>query len=241
MYKYEYDEETGGLLLTTSQLAFSKEPRPVYSQELDLLGFDKYWTYEKTDAYPYMWAEASTYIYRGRKVANITGGNCYTAPEITILEDPEPAGVPLRPVDISTMVEKNRLILNGLVQNTIKDVYNTFRDYEKKVDVFYVAFSGGKDSVVTLDIVQRALPHNEFKVLFGDTGMEYPDTYDEVEKIEEYCSANGIEFLRAKSEYKPTDTWKVFGPPATVTRWCCSVHKTAPQILTLRRITGKSN
>ena len=42
--------------------------------------------------------------------------------------------------------------------------------------MFYVAFSGGKDSVVTLDLVQRALPHNSFKVLFGDTGMEFPDT-----------------------------------------------------------------
>ena len=52
--------------------------------------------------------------------------------------------------------------------------------------VFYVAFSGGKDSVVTLDLVQRALPHNEFKVLFGDTGMEFPDTYETVDEIENF-------------------------------------------------------
>ena len=51
-----------------------------------------------------------------------------------------------------------------------------------RVDVFYVAFSGGKDSVVALDLVQRALPHNKFKVLFGDTGMEFPDTYEAVEE-----------------------------------------------------------
>lgn len=30
-------------------------------------------------------------------------------------------------------------------------------------------------------------------------------------------------------------------PPATVTRWCCSVHKTAPQVIALRELTGKSN
>ena len=52
-----------------------------------------------------------------------------------------------------------------------------YEKYKNKVDVFYVAFSGGKDSVVALDIVQRALPHNSFAVLFGDTGMEFPDTY----------------------------------------------------------------
>ena len=104
-----------------------------------------------------------------------------------------------------------------------------------------MAFSGGKDSIVTLDIVQRALPHNEFKVLFGDTGMEFPDTYNAVDKVEEECRQQGIEFIRAKSKLSPKESWEKFGPPATVTRWCCSVHKTAPQILSLRELLGKSD
>ena len=33
MYQYLWDEETGGLLLTTEQSKFSKEPRPVYASE----------------------------------------------------------------------------------------------------------------------------------------------------------------------------------------------------------------
>ena len=239
MYAYTYDEQSGGLLLTSSPLAFSKEPRPVYYKELDILGFNKYWNYEKNDAYPYMWAEANIYYYRGRKVAQTKGGSCYTAPEIVILEDPEPNGELLRFVDIPAMVEKNRRILDGLVQDTIKEVYNTYLKYKEKVDVFYVAFSGGKDSIVTLDIVQRALPHNAFKVLFGDTGMEFPDTYATVDKIEKYCINNNIDFVRAKSEYSPEYTWSRFGPPATVTRWCCNVHKTVPQVLALRKRTGK--
>jgi phosphoadenosine phosphosulfate reductase len=183
MYSYVYDEESGGLLLTSSPLAFSKEPRPVYYKELDILGFDKYWKYEKNDAYPYMWAEANNYYYRGRKVAKTKGGSCYTAPEIIILDDPEPNGEPLRFVDVPAMVKKNQDILESLVQDTIKKIYNTYEQYKEKVDVFYVAFSGGKDSVVVLDLVQRALPHNAFKVLFGDTGMEFPDTYEVVDKI----------------------------------------------------------
>lgn len=241
MYAYTYDEQTGGLLLTSSPLAFSKEPRPVYYKELDILGFDKYWNYAKNDSYPYMWAEANNYFYRGRKVAQTKGGSCYTAPELKILEDPEPNGEPLRFVDIPAMVEKNKRILDGLVQETIKEVYNTYRKFKKKIDVFYVAFSGGKDSIVTLDIVQRALPHNAFKVLFGDTGMEFPDTYDVVKKIEVYCADQHIDFVRAQSEYDPEYTWTMFGPPATVTRWCCSVHKTVPQVLALRKQTGKSD
>ena len=43
MYSYTWDAETGGLLLNSSPLSFSKEPRPVYYKELDILGFDRYW------------------------------------------------------------------------------------------------------------------------------------------------------------------------------------------------------
>ncbi len=241
MYSYEWDVETGGLLLNSSPLSFSKEPRPVYYKELDILGFDKYWNYEKNDTYPYMWAEANNYWYRGKLVAKTKGGSLYSAPKLIIINEPEPNNEPLRFVDIPGMVDKNKDILEKLTQETIKKVFNTYVKYKDRVDVFYVAFSGGKDSIVTLDIVQRALPHNKFKVLFGDTGMEFPDTYDVVDKTEEKCRCQGIEFIRAKSHFSPEESWKKFGPPATVTRWCCSVHKTAPQVLSLRELTGKVN
>lgn len=239
MYSYEWDSSTGGYVLTPTPLIFSKEPRPVYYKELDILGFDKHWKYDKNDCFPYMWAEANNYFYRGRLVAKVKGGSCYTAPEIVLIEDPEPNSFPLRFVDIPAMVEKNGNIIEQLAQDTIKKIYNTFVEYQKKVDVFYVAFSGGKDSVVTLDLVQRALPHNSFKVLFGDTGMEFPDTYKTVEEVKKVCAEGEIEFLTSRSQYEPDYTWSKFGPPATVHRWCCSVHKTSPQIIVLRDALGK--
>lgn len=239
MYSYEWDSSTGGYVLTPTPLIFSKEPRPVYYKELDILGFDKHWKYDKNDCFPYMWAEANNYYYRGRLVAKVKGGSCYTAPEIVLIEDPEPNSFPLRFVDIPAMVEKNGNIIEQLAQDTIKKIYNTFVEYQKKVDVFYVAFSGGKDSVVTLDLVQRALPHNSFKVLFGDTGMEFPDTYKTVEEVKKVCAEGEIEFLTSRSQYEPDYTWSKFGPPATVHRWCCSVHKTSPQIIVLRDALGK--
>lgn len=241
MYSYTWDIETGGLLLNSSPLAFSKEPRPVYYEELDILGFDQIWNYEKNDAYPYMWAESNNYFYRGRLVAKTKGGSLYTAPEIILVEDPEPDDQPLRFVDIAAMVDKNRNLLEILAQDAIKRIFNTYVEYKDKVDVFYVAFSGGKDSIVTLDLVQRTLPHNAFKVLFGDTGMEFPDTYDVVDLISEKCAEDGVDFLRAKSEFDPSYTWREFGPPAQTMRWCCSVHKTAPQVILLRKLTNNSH
>lgn len=239
MYQYVWDESTGGILLMPEQSKFSKEPRPVYYKELDILGFDEHWNYPKDDHAPLLWAEANNYIYKGRTVAKTKGGTLYSAPEIVLLEKPEPDGVPLQFVDVNGMVEKNRDLLETLVQETIQKIYNTYMEYKAKVNVFYVAFSGGKDSVVALDLVQRSLPHNEFKVLFGDTQMEFPDTYITIEKVKNECEKEGISFYVASAEQSPLETWKIFGPPSTVTRWCCSVHKTSPQILLLRELLDK--
>lgn len=241
MYSYTWDPQTGGILLNSTPLSFSKEPRPVYYKEMDLLGFDQHWDYDKNDYYPYLWAESTNYYYRGKLVAKIKGGSAYSKPELKIVDEPEPKGEKLKFVDIPAMVWKNHNIMESLVQNTIKKIFNIYSDYSKKIDVYYVAFSGGKDSIVTLDLVQRALPHNKFKVLFGDTGMEFPDTYETVRRVREQCEKDGIDFIISKSEMPPNESWMKFGPPASVTRWCCSVHKTAPQILKLREVSGKPN
>ncbi len=242
MYSYEWDTETGGYVLNSTPLnsRASMEPRPVYYQEMDALGFDQFFIYEKDDSFPYMWAENSRYWYKGVKVAQIVGGSIYTSPRLEIINSAF-CSAPLQFVDIFAMVEKNRPIMQNLVNETIKNVYNNFMAYRDKVDIFYVAFSGGKDSVVALDIVQKALPHDSFIVLFGDTQMEFPDTYHVVDEVSEICKSKGIVFQRAKSTLLPDEAWRVFGPPATSNRWCCSVLKTSPQITLLRSITRKRN
>lgn len=238
MYSYSWDSETGGLLLNSSPLQFSKEPRPVYYKELDILGFNQYWQYDRNDSYPYMWAEANNYFYRGRLVAKTKGGSLYTAPEIIIVEDPEPKGISLRFVDIPAMIEKNHSLLEKLVQDTIKKIYNTYVNYHDKVDVFYVAFSGGKDSVVAFDLVQRALPHNCFEVLFGDTDMEFPTTRVAVDQASQHCADKNISYYTAKADMNASESWDLFGPPARKLRWCCTVHKTAPVINKLCEVHG---
>lgn len=80
-----------------------------------------------------------------------------------------------------------------------------------------------------------------FVVIFGDTGMEFPDTYDVVKKTQEQCEKDGTHFYIAKSHFNPEDSWKIFGPPARVLRWCCSVHKSTPQTIKMREITQKQN
>jgi len=244
MFAYTHDAETGGLLLNDSTPMFSKEPRPVYAPELDTLGFDKHFQYSKQEDVPYMWAEANCYWYRGEIVAKTKGGNLYSKPELEIVLNGE--GNPilqkktrLKEVDIVAMVEKNRILMEVISQNAMKKVFDIYKRYKKKLDCFHVAFSGGKDSIVMLDLVMKSLPKSSFVVVFGDTGMEFPDTYVTVDEIEQQCRNAEILFYRAESHFNPNDSWRLFGPPSRTLRWCCYVHKSAPQTLKLREVLGK--
>ena len=245
MYSYTYDKKTGGILLNSSPTGFSKEPRPVYAGELDVLGFDKYWKYDKQADAPYMWAEANAYWYRGVCVAKLKGGNLYTAPEILISMDesgkpikPETNGSALRTVDLAAMVKANREMLEIIEQTTVKKILAAYEKYKARLDCFHVAFSGGKDSCVLLDLVKKALPKGSFVVVFSDTGMEFPDTYAVIEKTRQMCIDEEIPFYIARSHLDPKQSWELFGPPSRVLRWCCSVHKSAPQVLKLREVLG---
>ena len=249
MYGYSFDCETGGLILNDKAGQTSLEPRPVYAPEMDLLGFDSFWHYEKQSEVPILWAEAENYTYGrlGKRIARTRGGKLTERPILEPLVDREtgervlPDGETLQPVDLVAMNEKNAMLLTALGQSAEKRIFDVFRRYEKKLDGFHVAFSGGKDSIVLLDLVKRALPASRFVVIFGDTGMEFPDTYALVDKVEAQCRADGIAFHRAASHLKPEESWRLFGPPSRVLRWCCSVHKAAPQTMKLREIFHKND
>ena len=98
MYSYTFDETTGGLLLNSTPTIFSKEPRPVYAAEMNLLGFRQFWDYEDQNETPYMWAEANVYWYRAKQIAKTKGGDLYNAPEL----------MPVRGEDGSILFGKER-------------------------------------------------------------------------------------------------------------------------------------
>lgn len=209
MYSYTFDIQTGGILLNSTPTNFSKEPRPVYAQEMDILGFDQYWEYEKQNDVPYMWAESNLYWYRGVQIAKIKGGDLYTKPELQpavnengIIPFNKESGCVLEKIDIPAMCKANAELMQVIEDSTVKRIVKAYEKYKNKLDIFHVAFSGGKDSAVLLDLVKKALPKDSFVVIFGDTGMEFPDTYDVVKKTQEQCEKDGTHFYIAKSHFK---------------------------------------
>lgn len=248
MYSYTYDPISGGIILNSTPTNFSKEPRPVYAPELDLLGFDQFWEYDKQSDVPYMWAESNAYWYRGIQIAKTKGGDLYNAPELLPVRN-EDGSIPyskidgeiLQAIDIADMCSKNAELLTILEDTTVKKIIKEYEKFKNRLDIFHVAFSGGKDSAVLLDLVKKALPIGSFVVIFGDTGMEFPDTYHTVELTKQQCEEDGTPFYVSRSHFCPSESWQLFGPPSKTLRWCCSVHKSTPQTLKMREITGKDN
>ena len=234
MYGYEWTDQNGIYRLSVNS-KIQKEIRPVFKEELDYFGFNEHWTYPDTTA-PLLWAEGiRRYVLNGVCVAEAIGGGFYTKPTIKIYEE----GLELKPIDIEALWRENERLLLGLEKTAMDFVRSTHDKYEKTGMAFAVAFSGGKDSLVLLDLVARTLSPDEFSVVFSNTGMELSSTLQSVEKAKQHWPS--LKFYEAKSHLDPEDSWTEFGPPGRRMRWCCAVHKSVPTILLLREITGNYN
>lgn len=228
MFKIKWDEGINGVLLTDkTNDEVINPPRPVFYEELDLLGFNKYWSYPKSRE-PLLWAIGRRYYSKGLMVAEAKGGHLFQSPSIVITEDGNK--LQLKPIDIKKVVEKNKKSLFVLENEAMDFVEHTYRVYRNKMDFFAVSFSGGKDSQVVLDIVSRVLHPEDFLVIFSDTTMEIPFTYEAVEKTKKMYLKRypNLRFYTAKPHKNALEFWKDFGPPSTIQKWCSTVIKTAP-------------
>ena len=86
-----------------------------------------------------------------------------------------------------------------------------------------VSYSGGKDSLATLLVVTKAI--GKVPMLFADTGLEFPETYA---NIEDAAKRYGLDVIRSNGENTFWKTFEEQGPPAVNARWCCRVCKLTP-------------
>ena len=133
------------------------------------------------------------------------------------------------------MVQANKKIMDSLITDTLKRIKEMYDLWKDKCDIAYIGFSGGKDSVVLLDLCHHVLPLS-VPVVFSDTDMELPDTYHVWEEVQRQYPDR--QFIKVKADIPALDNWYLFGPPSQTLRWCCSVHKSTPAILHLKNIVN---
>ena len=240
MYKIDWDAENNLLVLNKENAFLSNEYRPVFSAELRNLGFDSYFTFDESDTAPVLWAIRNHYYYKGKKVAELIDNGCLQSPSIKILDE-SILGVHLPLIDLGLWFEKNRALMDQLIQDSLLRIYRVYMDWKDKVDYIHVAYSSGKDSAVLLDLVKRVIPHDRFFVSWIDSGMELLSTTQTVQREIERCTAQGIRFIPNHTILSPIDSWKLIGPPSFDNRWCCSVLRSVPQIIHHKENMGRED
>ena len=234
MYDYQWDPDTGGYLLTTRTGRFvANEIRPVFAEELELLGFSERLSFDHNEQRPFMWAQKNIYYYRGEKIAQLNGTQYGKVIEITYTFD---GNMDIKPVDVTEMITKNAEIMQAVVSDAKRRTKELYDSGIGKCDKAYIAFSGGKDSIALLNLCDEVLP-KDVPVIFSDTDMELPDTYITWEEIQKLYPERT--FLAAKADKPALDCWRIFGPPSRTIRWCCSIMKSTPALINLKHMLDK--
>ncbi|MCD1295159.1 1,4-alpha-glucan branching protein [Methanocella sp. CWC-04] len=125
--------------------------------------------------------------------------------------------------DIQDAVNANRSRIRAMEKdavNILKGITCQGKNRELPVTV---SFSGGKDSLVVLNLTRKAVKN--YETFFIDTGLEFPET---VKFVEDFAASNGINIQIEKAGNAFQENFPAFGPPAKDFRWCCKVCKLGP-------------
>lgn len=226
MFNVKWDSEINGILLT-NEFSDLIPPRPVFAEELDLLGFNKHWKYpNENNSNPLLWASGRRYFYKGNLVATTKKGDMYNLPSIVFEDGYEK--LELEEIDIEKVIERNMDLLFVLENDAIdfiEEIYSDYSDYP-----FSISFSGGKDSQAVLDLVTRVIDSDNMVVIFSDTTLESKFTYNIIDetKVKYRESFPNLKFKESKPIKPFIELVDDLGLPSRFIRWCTSILKTVP-------------
>ncbi len=173
-----------------------------------------------------VWIIDSSGVAIGAGIARMSGTEMAEqskgfAVKIREISDPVPSHLNPKKSTWDDAVHANSRDLDDLEDEATSFVTRT----KKKSDyLVVVGFSGGKDSLATYLVVEKALKHSP-PIFFTDTGIEFPETID---YIIEFARDRGVEIVGQQAKDRFWESLDDFGPPARDFRWCCKVLKLGP-------------
>jgi len=128
MFKITWDKENNGVLLSmrSSEETLNVPPRPVFFEELDLLGLNKYWKYPESKE-PLLWACNRRYFYKGELVLEAKGGNIYDDPQLIFTDLGKE--LKLKPINLELLCKKNGTQMFLIEHEALEFINTIYRRY----------------------------------------------------------------------------------------------------------------
>jgi len=144
----------------------------------------------------------------------------------------------LKELDFTLPTPKNRptwelacRVNEGYLGKMVNEAKRFIRRIMKETDLpAAVSYSGGKDSLATLLLVLEVGFRPD--LLFINTGLELPETVENVERVVEEYDLKLVSFDAGDAFYRALE---YFGPPGKDFRWCCKICKLGPAARLIKR------
>ncbi|HUT80936.1 MAG TPA: phosphoadenosine phosphosulfate reductase family protein [Candidatus Bathyarchaeia archaeon] len=130
-----------------------------------------------------------------------------------------------KPQTWSAVIEANKETIERYEARSIESIISIKERYSEFP--LSVSFSGGKDSLVCLQLV-RKIPDLNYKILFVNTSLEFPET---ITYVDDFIEKNNLKSKFCKMDIPKERFWEAvenYGPPGKDYRYCCKILKIGP-------------
>lgn len=206
--------------------------KPMFDEERRFFATEADWPELLNLELPLLWMRQKTIWYNGQRLARLSADG---KPRIVKRYDYTPACL-AHMSNVETLHAANKTALHKVEDAAVEFIREIIAEHPQRLPI--VSFSGGKDSTVVSCLVRKALGTDEVIHVFGDTTIEYPDTYT---FAEEFRQASGIPtemFLMPRASHDWFQMCKELEPPSIIQRWCCTVFKTSPLGAMINSLNG---